>query len=81
MEGVRLEREWDVLLFPDCKVLIANSAECLQMIQKLNERLTRWKMKVNWKKTEVMKVGKERGHWCMEVGDWRLDSMVVRIIL
>ena len=26
-------------------------------------------IKVNWEKTEVMKVGKVRGHCCVEVGD------------
>ena len=34
-------------------------------------------MKMNWEKTEVMKVGKERGHCCVEVKDRRLESVEV----
>ena len=34
-------------------------------------------MKMNWEKTEVMKVGKERGRCCMEVGDRRLELVEV----
>ena len=41
----------------------------------LYEVLTRWEMKMNWEKTEVMKVGKERGQCCVEVGDRRLESV------
>ena len=32
---------------------------------------------MNWKKLEVMKVGKERGQCCVEVGDRRLESVEV----
>ena len=46
-------------------------------LKKLDESLTRWKMKMNWEKTEVMKVGKERVHCCVEVGDRRLESVEV----
>ena len=43
-------------------------------LKKLDETLTKWEMKMNWKKTEAMKVGKERartllcGNWGQEVG-------------
>ena len=79
MKGVRLGNETvDVLLFADDMVLVADSEESLQMnLKKLDETLTRWKMKMNWEKTEVMKVGKERGHCCVEVGDRRLESVEV----
>ena len=46
-------------------------------LRKLDESLTRWKMKMNWEKTEVMKVGMERGHCCVEFGDRRLESVEV----
>ena len=79
MEGVRLENEnVDVLLFADDMVLIADNEESLQMnLKKLDEALIRWEMKMNWEKTEVMKVGKERGQCCVEVGDRRLESVEV----
>ena len=32
---------------------------------------------MNWEKTEVMKVEKERGHRRMEVGDWSLELVEV----
>ena len=57
-------------------VLVADSIESLQMnLRRLDKSLTRWRMKMNWDKTEVMKVGKERGHCCVEfeVGDRRLE--------
>ena len=51
----------DVLLFTNNMVLIADSEESLQMnLKTLDEALIRWEMKMNWEKTEVMKVGKER---------------------
>ena len=64
VEGVRMGNEIvDFLLFADDMVLVADSVDSLQMnLRKLDESLTRWKMKMNWENTEVMKVGKERGH-------------------
>ena len=32
---------------------------------------------MNWEKTEAVKVEKERGHCCVEVGDRRLESVEV----
>ena len=65
-EGVRLGNETvDVLLFVDDMVLVADCGESLQVnLKKLDEALTKWEMKMNWSKTEVMKVGRERGHCC-----------------
>ena len=79
MEGVRLGKEnVDVLLFADNKVLIADSEESLQMnVKMLDEALIRWEMKMIWEKTEVMKVGKERGRCCVAVGDRRLELVEV----
>ena len=59
-------------------VLIADSEESLQMhLKKLDETLTKWEMKMYWEQTEVMKVRKERGHCCVEVGDRELESVEV----
>ena len=78
-EGVRLgEENVDILLFADGMVLVADSEESLRVnLTKLDEALTKWEMKMNWEKTEVMKVGKERGHCCVEVGDRKLESVEV----
>ena len=60
IKGVRLGKEnGDVLLFADDMALIADSEEFLQMnLKKLDKALTRWEMKMNWEKTEVMTVGR-----------------------
>ena len=51
-------------------MLVADSEESLRVnLTKLDEALTKLEMKMNWEKTKVMKVGKERGHCCVEVGD------------
>ena len=78
-EGMRLGNETvDVLLFADDMVLVADSEESLQVnLKKLDETLTKWEMKMNWEKTEVMKVGRERGHCCVAVGDRKLESVEV----
>ena len=78
-EGMRLgEENVDVLLFADDMVLVADSEESLRVnITTLDETLRKWEMKMNWEKTEVMKVGKERGHYCVEVGDRKLESVEV----
>ena len=79
VEGMRVGNEVvDVLLFADDMVLVADSVESLQMnLRRLDESLTRLKIKTSWEKTEVMKVGKERGHCCVEVGDRRLELVEV----
>ena len=79
INAVRLgEENVNVLLFVDDMVLVADSEESLQVnLAKLDETLTKWEMKMNWEKTEVMKVGKEREHCCVEVGDRKLESVEV----
>ena len=77
-EGVRLgEENVKVLLFADDMVLVAGSEEFLQVnLTKLDEVSTKWEMKMNWEKTEVVKVGKESRHCCVDVGDRKLESAV-----
>ena len=57
---------------------MADSEESLQVNRKkFDETLMKWKMKMNHKKMEVMKVEKERGQCCVEVGDRKLESVEV----
>ncbi len=67
-EGARLGNETVELLFTDDMVV---------NLKKLDETLTKWGIKMNWDKTEVSKVGRERGHCCVEVGDRKLESVEV----
>lgn len=78
-EGVRLGKETvDVLLFADDMVLVADSEESLKVnLKKLDETLMKWEMRMNWGKTEVMKVGKERGQCWVEIGERKLESVEV----
>ena len=56
-------------------VLVADSEESLQInLKKLDETLTRWKMKMNWEKTEEMKLKvrkrKDIDVWKLGTGGW-----------
>ena len=54
------------------------SEEFLQVkLKKLDETLAKWEMKMNWEKKELMRMGKERGQCCVEVGDRKLESVEV----
>lgn len=49
-----------VLLFADDMVVMSELVEGLQSnLQVLNDVLSRWGLKVNWRKTKVMRVNKE----------------------
>ena len=47
-----------------------HGVDCRQL-KKLDKTLTRWEMKINWEKTELMKVGNER-----EIVVWNLGTEV-----
>ena len=50
-----------VLLFVDDMVVMAESVERLQSnLQVMSDVLSRWKLKVNWGKTKVMRAARER---------------------
>ena len=69
-EGVRLEeKNVNILLFAYDMVLVADSEESLRVnLTKLNEALTKRK------KTEVITMGKDRGHCCVKVWDRKLEA-------
>ena len=48
-------------MFADDMVLMAESAEGLEKnLGVMNEALRRWELKVNWKKTKVMRVARQK---------------------
>ena len=49
----------EVLIFANDMVLMAESAEGLEKnLGVMSEALTRWELKLNWKKTKVMRVAR-----------------------
>ena len=64
VSGVKLStRDVEVLMFADDMVLMAESAEGLQKnLGVMSEALRRWELKVNWKRTKVMRVARQKGH-------------------
>ena len=77
MRDVKLSTdEVGVLLYADGMVLMAASEKGLQSnLQALSETVTRWDLKVNWKKTNVMKVARERCGCGMRVGDQAIKKV------
>ena len=68
--------EVGVLLYADDMVLMAESEEGLQSnLQVLSEAMVRWDLKVNWRKTKVMKVARERGDCEVRVGDQAVEQV------
>ena len=77
MREVKLSTgEVGVLLYADDIVLMAESEEGLQSnLQVLSEAMVRWDLKVNWRKTKVMKVSRERGDCEVRVGDQAIEQV------
>ena len=79
MRVVRLSTgEVGVLLYADDMVLMVESEEGLQSnLQILSEAMIRWDLKVNWRKTIVMKVARERGDCEVRVSDQAIEQVDV----
>ena len=68
--------EVGVLPYADDMVLMAESEEGLQSnLQVVSEAMVRWDLKVNWRKTKVMKVARERGDCEVRVGDQAIEQV------
>ena len=76
VSGVKLStRGVEVLMFADDMVLMAESAEGLEKnLGVMNEALRRWELKVNWKKTKVMRVARQKGACEVRIGDQAVGS-------
>ena len=63
-----------VLLFADDMVVMAESAEGLQNnLQMLSDILSRWELKVNWRKTRLMRVAKKREECEVKIGEEKIE--------
>ena len=75
-EGKLSTGEVGVLLYADGMVLMAESEERLQSnLQILSEAMVKRDLKVNWKKTKMMKVARERGDCKIRVGDQAIEQV------
>ena len=53
-----------------CLVVLADSSERLESnLKAMSEVLSRWELKVNWKKTKVMRMARQKGRCEVRIGD------------
>ena len=63
-------------MFADDMVLMAESAEGLERnLGVMSEVLSRWELKVNWKKTKVMRLARQKGVCEVRIGDQKLEQV------
>ena len=66
----------EILMFADDMVLMAESAEGLEKnVGMISEVLSRWELKVNWKKTNVMRVARQKRVCEVRIGDQKLEQV------
>ena len=77
VSGVKLStRGVEILMFADDMVLMAESAEGLEKnLGVMGEALSRWELKVNWKKTKAMRVARQKGVCEVRIGDQKLEQV------
>ena len=65
-----------LLMFADDMVMMAETEEALQHnVKAMNEALVRWGLKVNWKKSKVMRVARKREECQVRIGDKQLEQV------
>ena len=63
-------RDVRVLLFADDMVVMAESVERLQhSLQVMSDLLNNWELKVNWRKTKVMRVARKSEDCEVKIGE------------
>ena len=69
--GVKLPTgELGMLIFADDMVLMSDTEEGLESnLKVMSHVLSRWELKVNWTKTRVMRVARQKGRCEVKVGD------------
>ena len=65
-----------LLMFADDMVMMVETEEALQQnVEAMNEALVRWDLKVNWKKSKVMRVARKREKCQVRIGDEQLEQV------
>ena len=65
-----------LLMFADDMVMMAETEEALQHnVEAMNEALVRWDLKINWKKSKVMRVARRREECQVRIGDEQLEQV------
>ena len=63
-------------MFADDMVMMAETKEALQHnVEAMNEALSRWDLRVNWKKSKVMRVARKREECQVVIGDEQLEQV------
>ena len=65
-----------LLMFADDMVMMAETEEALQHnVEAMNEALVRWDLKVNWKKSKVMRVARKREECQVRIRGEQLEQV------
>ena len=65
-----------VLLVADDMVVMLESVEKLQQyLQVMSDVLSKWELKVNWRKTKVMRVGRNSEDCEVKIGEKEIDQV------
>ena len=67
--------EVGVQLFADDMVVTADSKERLQHNLKTCDMLNKWELKINWRKTKVMRVARDREEFEVKIGDEVIEQV------
>ena len=68
--------EVGVLLFADDVVVMADSKEGLQHnLKTVSDMLNKWELKINWRKTKVMRVARDREEFEVKIGDEVIEQV------
>ena len=68
--------EVGVLLFADDMVVMADSKEGLQHnLKAVSDMLNKWELKINWRKTKVMRVARDREEFEVKIGDEVIEQV------
>ena len=69
-------------MFADDMVMMAEMEEALQHnVEAMNEALVRWDLKVNWKKSKVMRLARKREECQVRIRDEQSKQAKLKVVL